>query len=132
MSKILFKKGNVLKSGARYLFHPCGVNGVGFKLIFESYPFAKSEFEKLLLTSRIKCGILQSIKCRNITVINAIVYENGKFKFDAFADILDEIEEMMYGKTIVFSKTFFPEKDWLAIEGLIESRLISLSPIVYY
>lgn len=132
MSSILYKKGNPLDSGSRYIFHPCGVNGIGFKLIFDSYPFAKSEFEKLVLTGQTRCGILQSVKCRNITVINAIVYENGEFKFDAFVAILNEIEEMMYGKTIDIPKMFFPEKDWLAIEALIESRLISLKPIVYY
>lgn len=132
MTNIFYIKDDILNSKSRYIYHPCGINGKSFNVIFDKYPFAEEQFLEILYAHPMPLASVQSVKCRDTTVLNSFVYANEKISFDAVAQSLETIEDIAYGKTISFCTAFFDPKDWFVIEALIESRLKTVKPFVYY
>lgn len=132
MSAILYQQGNLFPCESRFLFHPVGINGKFYETVSNEYPYAKEAYDEMMEEKDVYPGMMQMVKCRDIVVINAFVYIGGRLSFDALISCLEEIDYTIYGNTIAFCKDFFPARDWPIIEGMIESRIETLNPIVYY
>lgn len=116
---------------SKFLFHPVGLGGKAYEPVFDEYPYAKEVYEEMLLDG-VHPGTMQMVKCRDLVVINAFVYMGGRLSFDALIACLEEMDYTIYGKSIAFCKHSFPGRDWPIIEGMIESRIETMNPIVYY
>lgn len=131
LASIYYQKDSVLPPKTRYVFHPVGNYGKFSDMLFDEYPFAKQMYEDIC-EDGVGPGTVQIVKCRDVVILNAFVYWHGQLSFDALNSCLEDIDYTIYGKSIGFCKHFFPTRDWNAIEGLIESRIETMNPIVYY
>ena len=135
MSAIYYQRENILPPKTRYIFHPVGLDGKYNEALFDSYPFAREKYEEMCDVSEsqpIYPGTIQIIKCRDVVILNAYVFINGYLSFDALNGSLEDVDYTVYGKTISFCKHYFPPRDWQAVEGLIETRIETMNPIVFY
>lgn len=124
---------DALKTSERYLFNPCDSHGIfGSKRIKSEYPFSYSQFIALAnkaVPLGLPLGTVQLVKCRDRTILNCIVMRDNAPSYDAFAYAFEQIEELLYGKSIGIPYTFGDE--WQILKPIIEYKTVTVTPNVY-
>lgn len=159
MTKIIYKKGDLVDATERYILHGCNAQGVMnsgvAKAIRERWPIvyteykefieqASLEFEKkdivgMICTSYVKPRPELLDKVSWQIVINGITQERyGKdgqlyVSYDGIRSVMRECERRFRGKEIAMPKigSGLGGGDWDVISEIIEEEAITFQPVVY-
>lgn len=143
--KIIYKKGNILKTDLKVIIHGCnarGVMGAGLaKQIRTLYPEVYNSYKDIYNTEGLILGSIYWVNTNDYLFGNAITQEkygidSVQISYIAIQEIVQEINRVL--PNLGLDKVALPKigaglggGNWNTIEKIIESNLSKVQPVVY-